>query len=85
MIAICQLMPIWDVWAEGYAATGEHGTATFLGQKQAATFEEACRLLHQELGEKKVGSYTPPTEGRPPMFWGCRLFDNEAQARESYG
>lgn len=71
----------YEVWIEGYAATGEHGAAKLVGVVDAESFEQACELLHNP----KWGEYTPPTDDRPPMYWACRLFDNEADARESYG
>lgn len=37
--------PMWEIWEEGYAATGERGEARLLGKEQAETFREAC-LAH---------------------------------------
>lgn len=78
---------IWEVWAEGYSATGEHGTAVYVGRKWAVTFNRACELLHIEKGGSKAwGEFTPERpDGRPPMFWGCRLYDNEVDARRLFG
>lgn len=76
---------VWSVWAEGYAATGESGEAFLVGRKWAATFERACELIHKEKGEKALGQYTPPKDGQPPAYWGCRLYDNEADARRTFG
>lgn len=72
--------PLWNVWAEGYAATGERGTATFVGSVRAATFVDACRILHND----GWGQFSLTPDGQP-MYWGCRLFDNEADARKTYG
>lgn len=76
---------VWHVWCEGYAATGEHGTAHFVGKKWAKTFDRACELLHKERGSKAMGDFTHETENSPPRYWGCRLYDNEYDARKSYG
>jgi hypothetical protein len=73
-------MPLYEVWAEGYAATGEHGTASYVGSVEASSFEEACRLLHDPAGYGALGEV-----GGRPAYWGCRLFDNEADARKSFG
>lgn len=67
----------WHIWAEGYRATGEHGTATYHGKVWADTFEDACR--HRFKGDR---NFDPENPGR---VWACRLFDNESDARESYG
>jgi len=77
---------IWHVWSEGYSATGEHGTAHFIGKKWAKSFDRACELLHIEKGGRlQLGDFTHETDTDPPRYWGCRLFDNERQAREAYG
>lgn len=72
----------WEVWSEGYAATGESSDATLHGVWPGATFKEAV--------EAYVG--TRPEEERRTYFdverltyWACRFFDNEADARKSYG
>lgn len=80
-------LPLWHVWSEGYAATGEHGTAYLVGTINAETFNEACRRLHEiKGGERMLGRFTPERQdGRPPMYWGCRLYDNEEDARRMFG
>ncbi len=73
-------MPKYEVWSEGYMATGEHGTAQFLGTEEGETFPEACV---KALKKKKwsMSSYDPERN----TYWACRFFDNEADARKSYG
>src|SRR6185369_9559955 len=39
----------YEVWTEGYSATGEHGTASFEGKILAKNFDEACVKI---LGER---------------------------------
>ena len=73
-------LPLWHVWIEGYAATGEHGRAQFVGAVHAATFEEACKKLHNP----RWGNYGHDRKGRP-TYWACRLYDNEADARKEFG
>ena len=72
---------MYTVWIEGYAATGEQGTARFVGRVDADSFEEAVAKLHHP----GWGNYTPGHDGKPPTFWGCRLFNSEAEARRSFG
>lgn len=73
-----------QVWSEGYAATGESSDAMFHGEFEAVDFADA---VHQWLStlkpesEKKYYSYR---DGKH-MFWACQLFDNEADARKSFG
>lgn len=60
----------WEVWSEGYAATGERANASLHGKAIAKTFEEACTIV-----------FGKPTKD----VWGCRLFDNEVDARKGFG
>lgn len=69
----------WEVWAEGYAATGESGGATLLGHAIARTFREACDKVAGELSDPKLYNSKQLT------YWGCRLYDNEADARKAFG
>ena len=73
-------MKTFEIWAEGYAATGENGPALRLGVVQAENFRDACRVLVQQKPDLK-----PWFNFATLTFWGCRLFDNEADARKSFG
>lgn len=72
------------VWTEGYMATGEHGTATYHGCCLAESFIEACETLIKTLDKKSDGTLQMYTEGHPQV-WGCKCFDNEVDARKSFG
>jgi hypothetical protein len=69
-----------DVWMEGFAANSETGTAHKLGTFKAATLAEAVAAwaatgpaLAAHLNKEHTA------------VWGCRLFDNEADARKNFG
>lgn len=72
------------IWAEGYAATGEHGDATLMNSEPiyAHSFNEAVLILKGRDSDPNLfrqhsdGSWT---------FWACHLFDNEYDARKSFG
>jgi hypothetical protein len=67
---------MYEVWSEGYRITGNDGTATLEGRIEADNFHDACVKL---LGERL-------DKGRDELsVWGCRLFDNETEARVSFG
>ena len=81
----------YTVWVEGSNDMGNIQPAYCLGTIEASSFIEAA----SELWKK---TYTPPYEGCPhtaddyfsirdgvPVIWGCRCFDNEADARKSFG
>ena len=97
-------MKEYEIWSEGYAATGERGTAHYYGKAMGETFEEACKNFRYpediwapsftpgpNLGRKIVvqkGETLKLDEGGHypyPSIWACRLFDNEADARKSFG
>jgi len=68
----------YDIWCEGFIATGQEGPAMLMAKNvEASSFEEACNkffLLNDTLylAEKLT-------------HWGRKLFDNEADARKRFG
>lgn len=81
-------MPIYQIWKEGYIATGESEDATFLGVMNARSFNEACILLAKEKGFKldkePNGDYRLSRAGHYKV-WACELFDNEKDAKAYFG
>lgn len=72
-------MKEWEIWSEGYVATGEHGKAHFEGKIKAIDFHHACvTLLGDKLDKNRDGSLKL-------SIWSCRLFPTEAEARKSFG
>jgi hypothetical protein len=67
---------LWQIWSEGYRATGGESDATYRASVYAATFRQACDRF---FGGDKY--YDPDTL----TYWGCHLYDNEADARKSFG
>jgi hypothetical protein len=94
-------MKDFEIWIEGFAATGESSGAYFKGKVLAENFDEACiKLLGDRLDKNSDGSYRrgsyrgeplPPSQHRAELMkgnfsiWACQLFDNEADARKSFG
>lgn len=67
------------VWMEGYQCTGESSKAQLVGiVYEVDSFKAACEKLAEQLPERSWGADRS-------TIWGCRLFDNEADARKSYG
>lgn len=73
-------MKTWQIWSEGYAVTGQSGEAHVHGSVEADTFNDACLTLAKR--DSEFAQYFDPQK---MTFWGCRLFDNEADARKSFG
>ena len=76
---------IYQIWVEGYLATGMEGIpekAQQVGAVEADNFQDACDKLcsPQEL-QDKWGYYSSDRK----TLWGCKLFDNEQDARKSFG
>jgi hypothetical protein len=70
---------LYSVWVEGFLATGMEGVpamARYLGDAAGENFEDACIGLLCDHANFDAASLT---------VWGCRLFDNEADARKSFG
>lgn len=68
----------FEIWTEGYRATGESSDATFHGKVKAADFVSACQELFK-------GSKDFYVQNGVPKLWGCGCFDNEVDARKSFG
>lgn len=70
----------FNIWAEGYAATGERGYATRLAAGVPGdTFADAVARWAESAGQMRWVDLDHLT------YWGCRLYDNEAAARKRYG
>lgn len=70
----------FEVWVEGYRATGEHARAELWGTASAHSFREAVAIVYAVKGADP--SYLDLDR---LSSWGCRFFDNEADARKSFG
>lgn len=72
-------MSIYQVWSEGYAATGNSSGAELLGEAEADDFASACSTFFEGSDREKYFDQQRLT------YWGCRLFDNEQDARKAFG
>lgn len=69
----------YTLWLEGYAATGQQESAKCLGTYEGSTFEEACAEWARKTPQPSYYNAERNT------YWRCRFFDNEADARRSFG
>jgi hypothetical protein len=69
-------MNTYLIWSEGYCATGESASAHCHGSAKGETFKDAC------IAHFKSDKFFNPETLR---YWGCRLFNNEADARKAFG
>ena len=71
----------FDIWIEGYAATGDRAQAEYLGKSSGTSFQKACEAILIKLGRKTKGLYNPELN----TYWGCKFYDNEKDARKYFG
>lgn len=64
-------MAYFEVWSEGYIATGEEARPAFEGSAEARTFEEACNKVCSAF------DYYDPKTNR---LWGMGLYPSREAA-----
>jgi len=67
---------MFDVWSEGYSITGNKSGAMFHGQFDADSFRDACVKCFNDDKNFDADKLT---------YWGCGLYDNEKDARRTFG
>lgn len=75
-------MKTFEVWCEGYRATGNSNTHQLVGTAEAETFKEACDIVFSKDEDEYSRSLYNPER---LTHWGCRLFDNASEAAEAFG
>lgn len=70
----------FSIWSEGYAITGQNGYANYFGESVGKTFKEAVNNF-----SKLNKAFSDHYDSERMTHWGCKLFDNETDARKSFG
>ncbi len=65
---------------EGFATNGERSDANKIGEYIAESFDDAIKQYMLEKPNVKIDKY-----GTHYSNWGMRIFDNEVDARKSFG
>lgn len=69
-----------DLWVEGFRVVEAEAKASYLGTYQAKTLKEAViQWLNENPKEKKYVDLDNLTH------WGCSFYDNEYDARKTFG
>lgn len=78
-------MQKFEIWIEGYQATGEKGTATKATEQpiEAETFSEAVAKHVATLPAENSRFWRQHEDGHWSMY-ACRTFPDEASARRSF-
>lgn len=74
---------IIPVWVEGFSIQGNSGTARLLGFSKGKNFDEAVANLVPFLESPSL--YRKDEQTGNHYYWGCQLFQDEIQARKSFG
>lgn len=72
----------WAIWSEGAAFNEGIYPASFHGMQRAESFNEACKAFFENHRDKQTRDYF---NAERMTWWGCRLFDNETEARKFVG
>lgn len=72
-------MKEYEIWVEGFAVTGQSATASLLSKEKGKNWVDAVSR-YMEKNPQRIR-----IDERGFTDWGCRLFDNEADARKSFG
>lgn len=75
-------MKKFELWIEGYASSDGFGKAFRLGEFEGDNFDEA--VMQYNLIAPETQAQRDKTKSIWKI-WGCRLFDNEADAMKSFG
>ena len=87
----------YEIWSEGYRASGDSSKAIFIGVFEAETFDEAVEEYNRTRDKKYTTAAEKNTRKRYISdeayekrrsnwnIWACNLFDNERDARKSFG
>ena len=71
----------YEVWTEGYTISGSVSGADFHGIFESDTFAGACLGFRDSLPQKSLHYFND----EQLTFFGCKFFDNESDARKSFG
>ena len=73
------IMEEYEIWVEGFAITGNNAQASLLAKQKGKSWVDAVSR-YMEKNPERIR-----IDERGFTVWGCRLFDNEADARKSFG
>lgn len=84
----------FEIWMEGYIATGESGTAQMIGKGEGETFDDAVRDymsknpehgIEENDKDRYINDDAYKNRRSNWNIWACNLFDNHNDAAKSFG
>ena len=74
-------MKTYNIYMEGFRATGQSEPASLIGTEDGETFKDACAKFMEYVYDPNSRFYDKERN----TYWGCRLFDNMEDASRSFG
>jgi hypothetical protein len=71
----------FEIWVEGFRCTGGRGKAWKAGIARGEDFRDACYRL-AKADPSNFGKYFDRADN---TWWGCRIYDNAADATQHFG
>lgn len=79
----------YDIWVEGYLATGMEGIPTkaqkLASNIEANSFIEAVNKWYNSESDALYKYGTLSIRDNRAFLWGCEVFSNEVEARKRFG
>lgn len=73
-----------EIWKAGYICSDGSATASLLGTYDATDFDTAVEMYLEQHPDRVKDHIRGKIFGTHTI-WGCRLYDNEADARHYFG
>lgn len=82
IMAESENLPRFEIWTEGYMSTGNSGQAYLIGWCNGKNFRDAVeRFVKYSAPDTHIKYF----DLKKLTYWGCRLYDNEHDARKAFG
>ena len=84
----------FEIWMEGYSATGDYSDAQMIGKEFGSTFDDAIKNYIKKHPQCGIEENTRERYSSDEYYynrrsnwniWACDLFDNEFDARKNFG
>lgn len=69
---------LYQIWMEGFNITGGQAGASYVGSMEGKDFRDAVINWYDQHPDINFNA-------EHLSYWGCGLFSNEAQARQTFG
>ena len=79
-------MARYEIYEEGYAATGEYGVAHYVGSEEGSTFLDACKNYISRTGYGEIYDGSMFTDGKERVGnWRCYWYPTLKEAQKNFG